>query len=174
MSGLSAELRDRIRRVRFLVFDFDGVFTDNRVYVSEAGTESVACWRGDGLGLAKLRKRSVPMYVISTEVNPVVGARCRKLQLDYVQGCDDKLQTLVQLLSERGLGLEQAAFMGNDINDLDCLRSVGLALAVRDAHPDILGDVDYVTRAEGGRGAVREVCDLFDTVLARPGHGPTD
>jgi 3-deoxy-D-manno-octulosonate 8-phosphate phosphatase (KDO 8-P phosphatase) len=73
-------------RVRLAVFDFDGVLTDNRVYVFEDGREAVACWRSDGFGLVRLQQTGVRVMVLSTEVNPVVSARCRKLKLDCVQG----------------------------------------------------------------------------------------
>ncbi|MGF1610049.1 MAG: KdsC family phosphatase [Kiloniellales bacterium] len=161
-----AGLAEAIRRTRLIVFDFDGVFTDNMVYVFEDGREAVRCWRSDGLGLARLRQAGLDMTVVSTETNPVVAARCRKLKLDCLQGCEDKGAALTGLLARRGLEAEQATYVGNDINDEACLRLVGLPIVVADAHPDVLGLARYVTRAPGGRGAVREVCDLFHQVLA--------
>lgn len=145
----------------FVAFDFDGVFTDNSVYVFEDGREAVRCSRADGLGLRKLRALNIQSIIISTEANPVVSARARKLGIECVQNCEDKLQTLNELLGSAGLTLRQAAFVGNDFNDRECLLSVGLPIVVQDAHADVVGLGVYRTRAPGGHGAVREVCDLI-------------
>jgi len=157
---LSRELIQNFGQVKLLVFDFDGVFTDNHVYVSQDGTESVSCWRGDGLGLSKIRQLGIPIWVISTEKNPVVSARCKKLQIECIQGCEDKLEALIGLVHQYECSLEETAFVGNDINDKGCLDTVGLPIVVADAHPDVIERVLYVTLNPGGRGAVREVCDL--------------
>ena len=156
-----------MRAVRLLVFDFDGVFTDNAVYVFEDGREAVRCHRGDGIGLRQLERLGIQLLVISTETNPVVSARCRKLAIACVQGCPEKGAELERQLRERGLTLSQAAYMGNDVNDLVCLSRVGLPIVVRDAHPDVLPCAAYQTLAGGGQGAVREVADLFARVLER-------
>ena len=149
------------RRVRLVVFDFDGVFTDNTVYVSQDGTESVRCWRSDGLGTAKLKQAGIDTVIVSTETNPVVSVRGRKLAIRCVQGCDDKLGAVRALAEEFGVTLDDVAFVGNDINDLACLEAVGLPIVVQDAHHDVLGAANYRTKAPGGRGAVREVCDAI-------------
>lgn len=153
------------RRVRLLVLDFDGVLTDNRVWVDAEGREMVASDRGDGWGLARLRERGVEVVVLSTETHPVVAARCRKLGLPYLQGAGDKAQALTALLAERGIPAEETIFLGNDANDLPCFPLVGCALAVADAHPSVLARADQVLRHPGGRGAVRELCDLLIQIL---------
>jgi len=153
--------------VRLVVFDFDGVFTDNTVYVSEDGTETVRCWRGDGLGLQALQRLGVGVLILSTEVNPVVSVRGRKLKVECVQGCDDKRTRLESIVRERGLTLDQVAYVGNDINDLGCLEAVGVPVVVFDAHPSVLAAARLRTVRPGGHGAVREVCDLL--VAAREG-----
>ena len=158
-------LAARIRAVKLLVFDFDGVFTNNMVYVFEDGREAVRCSRQDGLGLAKMRRRGLAMCILSTEANPVVTARAKKLQLRCIQGCEDKGAALDALLAELGFTDRQLAFVGNDINDLPCLTRAGVPIIVQDAHPDVLAYGLYRTTAPGGHGAVREVCDLFDEVL---------
>jgi YrbI family 3-deoxy-D-manno-octulosonate 8-phosphate phosphatase len=160
-------LESRLRGVKLVVFDFDGVFTDNTVYVSQDGVESVRCWRSDGLGLAKLKQAGVHSAVVSTETNPVVSARSRKLDMRCVQGCDDKLAAVRALADEHGVSLADVAFVGNDINDLACLHAVGLPIVVHDAHHDVLGAAVYRTTAPGGRGAVREVCDAIVTARQR-------
>jgi len=154
-------LAKRIDRVRVVAFDFDGVFTDNTVYVSEKGEESVRCWRGDGLGLQKLAAAGIESFILSTETNAVVAMRAKKLKSLCFHGVADKLEELTRLVAERGVELSETAYVGNDINDADCLRAVGLAIVVADAHPDVMGMAHYVTRRAGGRGAVREVCDLL-------------
>lgn len=151
-----------LRAIRFIVFDFDGVFTDDAVYVSQDGVELVRCWRGDGLGLRKLDALGIGSAILSSEVNPVVGFRARKMRIQCWQGLDDKCGRLRTLAGDVGIALEQFAFVGNDINDLHCFQTVGLPIAVRNAHADVLASVRYRTETLGGFGAVREVCDTFD------------
>jgi 3-deoxy-D-manno-octulosonate 8-phosphate phosphatase (KDO 8-P phosphatase) len=155
-----------IRRVRLVAFDFDGVFTDNTVYVSEEGRESVRCWRGDGLGLRALEQLGIATVVVSTETNAVVQHRSKKLAMRCFNGCENKLAILSGLAAETGLSLGEVAFVGNDINDLECLLAVGFPIVVQDAHPSVRGAALYRTKARGGHGAVREVCDLFSSALA--------
>jgi YrbI family 3-deoxy-D-manno-octulosonate 8-phosphate phosphatase len=145
--------------VDLLVLDFDGVMTDDRVLVDQHGIESVWCHRGDGMGIARLRDAGVPIVVLSTETNPVVGARCAKLRIDVMQSCDDKLRQLRQLAGTRGVAASRIAFVGNDVNDLPGLHWVGVPIAVADAAPDVRAACRYVTRRPGGHGAVREVAE---------------
>lgn len=159
-------IRERLASIRLAVFDFDGVFTDNTVYVHQDGTEMVRCWRSDGLGLRKLERLAIGTLILSTETNPVVSARAAKLRITCVQGLDDKCAALEQAARERGVPLAQTCFVGNDINDSECLRRAGLAVVVADAHDDVVPLAHYQTRARGGRGAVREVCDLLEWVHA--------
>ncbi len=156
--------KELIPSIRLVAFDFDGVFTDNMVYVMQDGSEAVRCFRGDGLGLRKLESAGIATVVISTETNPVVTARSRKLKIRCIQSCHDKLHALERVAAELGISLAQTAFVGNDINDLDCLKAVGLPIVVNDAHPDVIPYAKYRTRARGGNGAVRELCDLFERV----------
>lgn len=159
-------LEERIREIRLVVFDFDGVFTDNMVYVFEDGREAVRCSRGDGLGLQRLERLGLATLIVSTETNPVVSARGRKLGIQCLQGCKDKRAALETRVQEMGLSLAQTAFVGNDVNDMPCLMCVKLPIVVQDAHPDVLPYALYQTKARGGHGAVREVCDLFERILA--------
>jgi len=151
-----------LRAIRFVAFDFDGVFTDDAVYVNQEGVELVRCWRGDGLGLRKLEALGIGSAILSTEVNPVVGIRARKMRIQYFQGLDDKCARLRALAGDVGIPVEQFAFVGNDINDLSCFQAVGLPIAVRNAHAEVLASVRYRTETPGGFGAVREICDTFD------------
>jgi 3-deoxy-D-manno-octulosonate 8-phosphate phosphatase (KDO 8-P phosphatase) len=161
----NSRISERIRSVRLIAFDFDGVFTDNKVYVFQDGSEAVCCFRGDGIGLDKLKRLGIATVILSTEVNPIVGVRSRKLGIRCVQGCSDKRAALGGIVQELGLSLEQVAYVGNDLNDLSCLSAVGLPMVVQDAHPDVVALALYRTQVAGGQGAVREICDLFERVL---------
>lgn len=161
---LDSDLVERIRRVRVVGFDFDGVFTDNAVYVFQDGREAVRCSRSDGLGLRRLESVGITPLIVSTETNPVVTERSRKLHVRCVQGCADKLEALTALLQELAVDFESAAYVGNDVNDLACLRRVMLPIAVADAWPALTEVARYRTRRNGGEGAVREVCDLIADV----------
>ena len=168
-SSLDPPLRQALAAIRLVAFDFDGVFTDNTVLVLEDGREAVRCWRSDGLGLARLEPLGVATVVISTERNPVVTARCRKLGLRCLQDRSDKRATLIEVVAESGLELSQVAYVGNDINDVGCLQAAGLPIVVADAHPDVVPLARYQTRTPGGQGAVREICDL---IAAARSEGP--
>jgi len=153
-------------QVRLVVFDFDGVMTDNRMWIGEDGRESVACNRSDGLGLEKLRQLGLDLFVLSTESNPLVTARCRKLDLPVEQSVRDKADRLRSLLRERGIAAADVVYVGNDVNDADCMRIVGCSVAVADAHPDVRHLADVVLRRPGGHGAVRELCDRLAAHIA--------
>ena len=148
-------------QLKLLVLDFDGVLTDNRVLVSEDGRESVLCHRGDSLGLGLLKAAGIEVVVLSKEKNPVVAARCRKLGIEYIQGCDDKLTVLKQKAESGKLKPEEIAYVGNDVNDVECLKWVGLPIAVADSVPQVKAAAKWITAKPGGHGAVREVCDLL-------------
>lgn len=166
-NAAATTLEDQIRVTKLMAFDFDGVFTDNTVYVFQDGREAVKCYRGDGIGLEKLKRLGIETIIISAEENPVVSARARKLGVACIQGSHDKLAALQKIISDSGYSWGQVAFVGNDVNDLDCLARVGLPIVVRDAHPDVVHFGQYQTRAAGGAGAVREICDLFWRVISK-------
>ncbi len=147
------------KQVDLVVFDFDGVMTDDRVWVDQDGHEAVAANRRDGMGIAALHKAGIAMVVLSTEPNPVVSARCRKLELPVIQGLSDKSTALQLLLRERQLNPSNVIYLGNDVNDLPCFPLVGCAIVVADAHPDVILHADIILSHPGGHGAVRELCD---------------
>lgn len=149
------------RRPKLLVLDFDGVLTDNHVWVNQAGEETVVFDRGDGMGIRLLLETGVDVLVLSTEENPVVETRCRKLRIPFQQGLIDKRATLLEWASEHEIDLTDIAYVGNDVNDVGCLQIVGLAVAVQDAHPEVLATAHITLTRPGGSGAVREVCDLI-------------
>ena len=142
-----------------VLMDFDGVLTDNRVILSQDGVESVRCDRSDGWGIARMRDAGVRMAVVSTEANPVVSARCEKLKLTCYQDVADKRAFVERLLNDENVAANAVAYIGNDVNDLDVMDFVGLAVAPCDSHPAVLAAADVVLTRPGGDGAVREFCD---------------
>jgi YrbI family 3-deoxy-D-manno-octulosonate 8-phosphate phosphatase len=147
--------------VRGVVFDFDGVMTDNRVTVDSAGVESVVCNRSDGWGVGCLRKAGVPVACVSSEANPVVARRCEKLKLPCHHGVADKVETLKALCREWGLDPAQVAYVGNDMNDAGCLRLAGIGIVPLDAQPAAAALADGRTRSAGGQGVVREIAEAL-------------
>jgi 3-deoxy-D-manno-octulosonate 8-phosphate phosphatase (KDO 8-P phosphatase) len=152
--------QNQLAAVQLIAFDFDGVFTDNTVYVTQRGIESVRCWRSDGLGLSLLRSIGIPCLIISTETNPVVTARARKLNIPCKQGVKDKAASILETCFELTIPSQMTMFVGNDINDIPAFNAVGLPVAVADAYPEVFPHVLYRTQKPGGFGAVREICDL--------------
>jgi 3-deoxy-D-manno-octulosonate 8-phosphate phosphatase (KDO 8-P phosphatase) len=154
-----SELRRLLERVRLAVFDFDGVFTDNRVWVNERGEEMLAFSRSDGLGLRRLNEVGVAYLILSLEQNPIVGARAQKLSADFVQGVEDKVAVLRERTERLGVSLEETAYVGNDVNDTECLRTVGVPVVPADAWPEVVPLARWVLSRAGGAGCVREFCD---------------
>jgi len=151
----------KINNIKAVVFDFDGVFTDNTVIISEDGKEFVQCNRSDGIGLEMLRKLGIPMKIISSEKNPVVSVRAKKLKLDVVYGVEDKLIELEKFSLSTNISLKEIAYLGNDINDAACMKRVYFPIAVNDAVEDIKIIAKLVLNKKGGDGAVRELCEMI-------------
>ncbi len=140
-----------------VVLDFDGTQTDDRVLIDADGKEFVSVHRGDGLGIAALRKSGLKMLILSTEQNPVVAARARKLKLPVLHGIDRKDLALKQWCEEQGIAPERVLYVGNDVNDLPCFALVGWPVAVASAHDVVRGAARAVTATPGGDGAIREI-----------------
>ena len=156
-------------RVAAIVMDFDGVLTDNLVLTNEEGVEAVVASRGDGLGIDLLREKvGIPMVVISKERNKVVLARCEKLGIGCIHGVDEKLSVLTAWCDERMVDLADVVYVGNDVNDITCLRAAGCGVVVADAHPEARAAADMVLSTPGGRGAIRELADLLLAANATP------
>jgi len=154
-----SELRPLLESVRLAIFDFDGVFTDNRVWVNERGEEALAFSRSDGLGLRRLDEVGVQYLIVSTEPNPIVAARAVKLNAECVQGVDDKLAVVFERTEQLGVALEETAYVGNDVNDAECLRAVGVPVVPADAWSEVRPLARWVLSRSGGEGCVREFCD---------------
>lgn len=140
-----------------VVLDFDGTQTDDRVLIDSDGREFVSVHRGDGLGIAALRKSGLTMLILSSEKNPVVAARARKLQIPVLHGIDRKDLALKQWCEEQGIAPERVLYVGNDVNDLPCFALVGWPVAVGSAHDIVRGAARAVTTVPGGEGAIREI-----------------
>ncbi len=150
-----------LNQIKAVIFDFDGVFTDNRVIVSTTGEEFVICDRGDGMGTNLLAAAGIKMLILSKEKNAVVTSRGKKLNIEVIQGCDDKLPELIQWLQKNNVDAQQAAYIGNDINDLECLKHVGVAVIPADAHYSVIDTATWILQHNGGRGAIREFADVL-------------
>jgi N-acylneuraminate cytidylyltransferase len=155
--------RPRPEVVKLIVSDFDGVFTDNRVWTDQDGKELVAASRSDGLRVRDMAEHGMELIILSSEKNPVVLARARKMGIEAVQEPDTrrKGEALKELLDRKKVEPAHAIFVGNDVNDLPCFEIVSWAVAVRDAYPEVLRAADYVLQAPGGHGALRELFDLL-------------
>ena len=153
---------ERARRVRLLVLDVDGVLTDGRLFLSATGEEVKVFHVRDGSGLVAVRRAGIEVAIVSGRDSPAVTRRAAELGIRHVhQGVADKGQELDRLLAELGVDAAETACVGDDTPDLPMLRRAGLAIGVSDAHPALLEAAHWITRSPGGRGAVREVCDLL-------------
>ena len=148
-------------KVSLVVFDFDGVMTDNRVWVDQNGVESIAAHRGDGTGIAQLLQAGIQAVIISTERNPVVASRAKKLGLPYYHNVSNKADVCQAYLEEVQILASETIYVGNDVNDLPCFPLVACSVVVADAHPDVIRQADKVLTHSGGHGAVREICDIL-------------
>jgi YrbI family 3-deoxy-D-manno-octulosonate 8-phosphate phosphatase len=148
-----------INEIDALVFDFDGVLTDNKVIVQQDGTESVLCNRADGLAFDVLRKLKIPTYILSTETNIVVTQRAKKLKIPVIQGASNKLETLSKLCNEEHYDISKIVFIGNDLNDYHAMKACGFSACPSDSHPKIKQISSYVLSSAGGGGVVRELLD---------------
>ncbi|MFI4912721.1 MAG: cytidylyltransferase domain-containing protein [Sedimentisphaeraceae bacterium JB056] len=147
--------------IELVVFDFDGVFTDNKVIVLPDGNEAVICDRGDGMGISMLKEAGIKTVVVSKEQNNILAKRCEKLNLEYFNPVDNKLVFLKKYLARNGIAKLNTVYVGNDINDRECLNYVGCAVVPADAHEDVKSIASVKLCKNGGNGAIRELVDLI-------------
>jgi len=152
-----------MKMMKLMVYDFDGIMTDNKVYVDQSGNEMVQVNRSDGLGVSEIKKLGIVQIIISTEKNPVVSARANKLGINCLQGIDDKKDALLDYCQENNIDLQNIAYVGNDINDKDAMEIAGVTFCPSDAHESIKEISDYVLETEGGGGVIRELFDFLTT-----------
>lgn len=149
--------------IKLMVFDFDGVFTDNKVYIDQNGYETVMCDRADGMGIERLRlnRPDLEIMVLSKETNPVVLSRCKKLKINCINGIDDKLIQLREVCKNKKIDLLNVAYMGNDLNDIECMKYVGISICPADANQEVKNLSDLTLSRKGGNGAIRELTDYI-------------
>ncbi len=159
---MSHKQNGTLEDIQVLAMDFDGVHTDGFVYMTEGGQESVRCSRKDSLGLNMLKRAGVKLFVISKENNPVVLARCKKLDIECYQGITDakgKKEILVSLAEREGVPQSQVAFIGDDVNDIEAIEYAGVGITLADGHAEVKKVADIVLTRNGGEHALRELCE---------------
>ncbi|MEJ2383878.1 MAG: 3-deoxy-manno-octulosonate-8-phosphatase KdsC [Xanthomonadales bacterium] len=162
ISAVDELLLERARRIRLLALDVDGVLTDGRIYFDNGGNELKAFSTRDGLGMRLLADSGITLALITARRSEIVARRAANLGIEHVfQGRNDKLDAFNELLATTGLDEAQACYAGDDWLDLPVLARVGLAVTVADADPVVRDRVHWVTSRPGGRGGVREICDLI-------------
>ena len=153
-------------KIEAFIFDFDGVLTNNLVYIGQDGQELVSCSRSDGLAFDVLRKLNKPMLILSTEKSLVVAARAKKLNIPCVQGVDDKVEALKKFAINGEYNLEKILFVGNDINDSKAMKICGFSVCPSDSHYKIKQIADIVLESRGGQGVGRELVEnIFEIDL---------
>jgi len=157
--------------IKALVMDFDGVHTDDSALVHSDGTESVKVSRSDGMGIQMLKKAGIPMLILSKETNKIVAVRAEKLGVEVLHGVDDKLPVLIKWCKDKGIDLGNVCYIGNDVNDLECIEAVGWPATPRDANPAAVSRAAITVSKDGGSGAVREICEM---ILAQLPEGKKD
>ena len=150
-----------MKNIKIIVYDFDGIMTDNKVFIDQNGNEMVQVNRADGLGIAEIKKLGIKQIIISTEKNPVVSARALKLGIPCLQGIENKNLALIDYCKNNNIDLQNVAYVGNDINDKNVMEIVGIKFCPSDAHESILNISDHILNAKGGGGVIRELLDLI-------------
>jgi YrbI family 3-deoxy-D-manno-octulosonate 8-phosphate phosphatase len=161
--------RSMPQRVKLIICDFDGVLTDNHVLTDQDGRESVVASRSDSMHIPRLRELGVETMILSSEVNTVVQARAKKMQVDVIHGVgmQDKGRVMREVLERKNIAAEEVIYIGNDLNDLPCFEIAGWCVAVADAYPELIRAADHVLTKDGGHGAVRELCELVLKQLSK-------
>lgn len=159
--GINAKLKN----LKCLFYDFDGVMTDNRVGVCSNGTESVVCHRGDGWAVRRFKELGLQQYILTTETNDVVKRRAEKLKIPCLVASDDKKRALAEFSKQHRIDLDRSAYFGNDQNDFAAMMMVGLKVAPADAWPPVKNKADLVTLSAGGHGVIREFLDYYEEAL---------
>lgn len=161
---VSQDVVEKAKHIKLFVCDIDGVFSDGRIYLGNDGEELKAFHTKDGYGIKALGASGVDVAVITGRQSTIVQNRMSALNVKHiVQGEENKLPALKNIMTSLQLSPEQVAYIGDDMPDYECMNYVGLSIAVNDAHPAIIQLADYQTFLPGGFGAVREVCDLMMT-----------
>jgi len=148
-----------ISRIDAIIFDFDGVLTNNQVIVDENGKEAVICSRSDGLAFDRLRKTKMKVFILSTETNPVVSRRAEKLKVPVFQGAKDKRIAVNDLCKAENLSASRILFVGNDMNDYESMQMCGFSACPADSHKSIRAIATFRLKSKGGEGVARELVE---------------
>jgi len=148
-------------KIKLIVYDFDGVMTNNKVYVDQDGKETVQVNRGDGLGISEIKKLGFKQIIISTEKNLVVTTRAKKLDIYCLQGIENKKDVLMKYCKKNDFDLKNVAYVGNDINDKEAMEFVGYSFCPSDAHVSIKKLSNHILDTKGGNGVIRELLDFI-------------
>ena len=148
-----------IAEIEALFFDFDGVLTDNKVYLNSKGEEQVRLSRSDGLAFDALRKLKKLCFIVSTEKNKVVSQRARKLRIYVKQNVKDKKLTIETLAKKNKIDLRSCVYVGNDINDFSAMKLCGIKMCPSDSHQKIKSISNFILKAKGGEGVIREIVE---------------
>lgn len=159
---IPALIEEKAKKIKLLILDVDGVLTSNLLYYSDDGQEQKAFYTRDGHGMVLLQKSNVDIGIITGRKSQLVTNRMRDLKVKHVyQGIPDKLPTFLKLVDELGLSLDEIAYIGDDILDLPILLRVGLSITPADGDREVKSRVDYISPFDGGRGCVREACEII-------------
>ncbi|MDP1715455.1 MAG: acylneuraminate cytidylyltransferase [Anaerolineales bacterium] len=155
--------RSMPEHIKLIICDFDGVVTDNLVLTDENGKETVSASRSDSMHINKLREMGIETMILSSEPNPVVKARAKKMGVEAIHnvGLQDKGRAMREILEQKNIKAENVIYIGNDLNDLPCFEIAGWSVAVADAYPEVIRAADHVLTKSGGHGAVRELCEII-------------
>ena len=164
-------LNAKLRRIRMLLLDVDGVMTDGGLYYSADGVELKRFHAHDGYGVVLAHRHGLKIGLISGRTTPIVNARAAVLRIDdVIQGSEDKVSAMRTIQQKYGFADEEFAFVGDELFDMPLLQTVGFSAAPRNARKEVKSIVDYVTAVEGGDGAVREIIELILTAQQKTGH----
>ena len=156
-----SSIKNHLKKIKLIVYDFDGVMTNNKVYMDQNGNETVQVNRADGLGVAEIKKLGIQQIIISTEQNSVVSARAHKLDIPCLQGIMNKKDALLSYCQKIDININQAAYVGNDVNDKNAMETVAFTFCPADAHDSIKRISDHVFEKKGGDGVIRELFDFL-------------
>ena len=149
------------KKIKLIVYDFDGVMTNNKVYIDQNGSEMVQVNRADGLGVSEIIKLGIQQIIMSTEVNPVVTQRAIKLKIPCLQGLNNKKDALLDYSKKNDIDLKKVAYVGNDTNDMGAMEIAGFSFCPKDSHESIKEIADHILPRNGGDGVIRELLDLI-------------
>ncbi|WDI78959.1 3-deoxy-manno-octulosonate-8-phosphatase KdsC [Candidatus Purcelliella pentastirinorum] len=159
---INKKILDKAKIIKLLICDIDGVMTSGLIYLDEKGKETNAFYARDGYGIKILLSFSIKVAVITGRNTKLIEDRCKILGIKYIyQGQSNKIKALKDLIKKTNISYNKIAYIGDDIIDWPVMNLVGLSVAVSNAHPFILKKAQYITNNKGGKGAVREICDLI-------------